>query len=79
LYSFAIIIWELIARKPLYDGMMSFQIAIEVGTQGKRPPIPSEQEVSTALHVHHSASSNPNIECGGGGGGGSVPNHAYWI
>jgi hypothetical protein len=55
--SFAIIIWELITRRAVFEGMMGFQIAIEVGTQGRRPPIPSEEEVcvgmsSTAALTH---------------------------
>jgi len=39
-YSFAIVLWELVARQPLYPGMPPFQIIFTVGTQGTRPKIP---------------------------------------
>eukprot|EP01094_Clydonella_sp_ATCC50884_P018705 TRINITY_DN3506_c0_g1_i3.p1 TRINITY_DN3506_c0_g1~~TRINITY_DN3506_c0_g1_i3.p1 ORF type:complete len:405 (+),score=58.43 TRINITY_DN3506_c0_g1_i3:460-1674(+) len=52
IYSFGIVLWELICvGEILFDGMMGFQIAIEVGTKGTRPPVPSSQKVRTVLLV----------------------------
>ena len=46
IYSFAIILWELVTREPdVYPGMLGYQIAIEVGTNGRRPPLPSSEQV----------------------------------
>lgn len=39
-YSFAMVLWELITRQPLYPGIPPFQIIFTVGTQGMRPTIP---------------------------------------
>jgi len=39
-YSFALVLWELITRQPLYPGMPPFQIIFTVGTQGTRPALP---------------------------------------
>jgi serine/threonine protein kinase len=39
-YSFAMVLWELITRQPLYPGMPPFQIIFTVGTQGLRPTLP---------------------------------------
>eukprot|EP01094_Clydonella_sp_ATCC50884_P020471 TRINITY_DN4259_c0_g1_i2.p1 TRINITY_DN4259_c0_g1~~TRINITY_DN4259_c0_g1_i2.p1 ORF type:complete len:237 (-),score=40.70 TRINITY_DN4259_c0_g1_i2:40-750(-) len=40
IFSFAIVLWELLTLGELYPGKMGFQLAIEVGTQGLRPDIP---------------------------------------
>jgi serine/threonine protein kinase len=39
-YSFGIIVWEIVARAPPFHGMQTMQIAYSVN-QGMRPPIPS--------------------------------------
>lgn len=39
-YSFGVIVWELVARTPPFHGMQTMQIAFSVN-QGMRPPIPS--------------------------------------
>jgi len=39
-YSFAMVLWELITRQSLYPGIPPFQIIFTVGTQGLRPTIP---------------------------------------
>jgi serine/threonine protein kinase len=63
-YSFAIVLWELVCvGKELYPGMLGFQIAIEVGTKGTRPVLPTREEVRTR-------------GSGGGGGGGGG---GHWI
>ena len=36
--------WELMTRRDVFPGMLGFQIAIEVGTKGLRPELPSEEE-----------------------------------
>jgi serine/threonine protein kinase len=39
-YSFGILLWEIIARKLPYFGMQPMQVGIAVMQQGLRPPIP---------------------------------------
>lgn len=39
-YSFAMVLWELITRQSLYPGIPPFQIIFTVGTQGLRPTLP---------------------------------------
>lgn len=41
-FSFGIIIWEVLFRQIPYQGMNSVQVSIAVITQGMRPPIPSD-------------------------------------
>ena len=36
--------WELMTRRDVFPGMLGFQIAIEVGMNGLRPELPSEEE-----------------------------------
>ena len=43
-HSFAIVMWELMTRRDVFPGMLGFQIAIEVGTKGLRPELPTEEE-----------------------------------
>ena len=40
--------WELMTRRDVFPGMLGFQIAIEVGTKGLRPELPSEEECPVA-------------------------------
>lgn len=40
-YSFGIVLWELITRDDPHHGMPPFQVVFAVGTQGIRPPIPT--------------------------------------
>lgn len=42
IFSFAIILWELLTLKTLYPGKLGFQLAIEVGTEGLRPELPTD-------------------------------------
>jgi len=41
IYSYAITVWEMVARAEPFVGMSPQQIMIEVGTNGLRPPIPA--------------------------------------
>jgi len=40
-YSFGIVLWELLTRDHLYPNMPPFQIIFNVGTQKARPPLPT--------------------------------------
>jgi serine/threonine protein kinase len=40
-YSFGIVLWELVTREDPHHGMPPFQVVFAVGTQGIRPTIPS--------------------------------------
>mmetsp|Transcript_27257 Transcript_27257/g.38413 ORF Transcript_27257/g.38413 Transcript_27257/m.38413 type:complete len:685 (+) Transcript_27257:201-2255(+) len=40
-YSFGIVLWELVTREEPHQGVPPFQVVFAVGTQGVRPPIPS--------------------------------------
>eukprot|EP00005_Dracoamoeba_jomungandri_P005353 CAMPEP_0174254562 /NCGR_PEP_ID=MMETSP0439-20130205/3882_1 /TAXON_ID=0 /ORGANISM="Stereomyxa ramosa, Strain Chinc5" /LENGTH=654 /DNA_ID=CAMNT_0015336225 /DNA_START=52 /DNA_END=2013 /DNA_ORIENTATION=+ len=44
IYSFAIVIWEVLTRKPPYEGMQPMQIAFGTVHKGLRPPIPNNQD-----------------------------------
>jgi hypothetical protein len=46
-YSFGIVLWELVTRDVLYPNMPPFQIIFAVGTQKSRPPMP--HHLPTAL------------------------------
>jgi len=39
-YSFAIVLWEMVTREDPYKGIAPFQVVLAVGTQGARPPLP---------------------------------------
>lgn len=39
-YSFGIIMWELVSRQPPFHGMNAAQVSIAVLNKGARPPIP---------------------------------------
>mmetsp|Transcript_20300 Transcript_20300/g.22563 ORF Transcript_20300/g.22563 Transcript_20300/m.22563 type:complete len:723 (+) Transcript_20300:44-2212(+) len=39
-YSFAIVLWEMVSRSDPFSGMPPFQVIFAVGTQGARPTIP---------------------------------------
>jgi len=41
-YSFGIVIWECMTRQDPYEGMPPFQVVLNVGTKGMRPPVPEE-------------------------------------
>ena len=41
MYSFGIVMWELITREEPYDGQGGVQIAYAAAEQGLRPPIPN--------------------------------------
>jgi len=51
IYSFGIVLWELLTRAHLYEGMLSYQVAIEVGTNGLRPPLPTPEQVRLVVVV----------------------------
>jgi tRNA A-37 threonylcarbamoyl transferase component Bud32 len=40
-YSFAVVLWELVTREEPFSGMPPFQVIFAVGTKGARPEIPS--------------------------------------
>ena len=40
-YSFGVILWELIVRQQPHEGMTSYEIITGVAANGLRPPIPS--------------------------------------
>jgi len=39
-YSFGLVLWELVVREEPYPGLAPFQVVFSVGTQGLRPKIP---------------------------------------
>ena len=39
-YSFAIVMWELLTRKTPYEGLDAYQIIFSVSSQQARPPVP---------------------------------------
>jgi len=47
-FSFGIILWEVLFRQVPYQGMNSVQVSIAVITQNLRPPIPSDTPVELA-------------------------------
>jgi len=50
-YSFGVIMWEVVARQPPFHGLQTMQIAYAVANQGLRPTIPSTCPPSLAALI----------------------------
>jgi len=58
-YSFGLVLWELLSREEPHHGMPAFQVVFAVGTQGIRPPIPVNTPDDFALLIEECWSENP--------------------
>lgn len=59
-YSFAIVLWELVTRDILYPNLPPFQIIFAVGTQRSRPPIPAHLNKAIANLIQECWDEDPN-------------------
>jgi serine/threonine protein kinase len=59
-YSFGIVLWELVTRDVLYPNMPPFQIIFAVGTQKSRPPMPHHIPVALACLIRECWDEDPN-------------------
>eukprot|EP00177_Eucheuma_denticulatum_P003292 GFKZ01005946.1.p1 GENE.GFKZ01005946.1~~GFKZ01005946.1.p1 ORF type:complete len:1197 (+),score=199.39 GFKZ01005946.1:23-3592(+) len=59
-FSFGILLWEMVARKLPYFGMQPMQVAIAVLQQGMRPPMPAKCPVPLAKLMRACWDSDPN-------------------
>lgn len=59
-YSFAIVLWELVTRDVLYPNLPPFQIIFAVGTQKSRPPIPPHLPTPLACLIRECWDEEPN-------------------
>lgn len=58
-FSFAVVLWELVTREEPYHGTPPFQIVFSVGTQGMRLTIPSSCPTELAILIEECWSENP--------------------
>lgn len=59
-YSFGIIVWELIAREDPYKGMPTFAVAHKVVHEGIRPEIPEAAPAGLAKLMQKCWATDPN-------------------
>jgi len=59
-YSFGIVLWELVTRDILYPNLPPFQIIFAVGTQKSRPLIPNHLHKSIVLLIQECWDEDPN-------------------
>lgn len=59
-YSFAMVLWELITRQALYPGIPPFQIIFTVGTQGTRPTLPASCHPGIAKIIQECWAEDPS-------------------
>eukprot|EP00455_Lapot_gusevi_P010603 TRINITY_DN14806_c0_g1_i2.p1 TRINITY_DN14806_c0_g1~~TRINITY_DN14806_c0_g1_i2.p1 ORF type:complete len:108 (+),score=23.34 TRINITY_DN14806_c0_g1_i2:114-437(+) len=59
IFSYGIIVWEILFRQVPYQGMNSVQVSIAVITQGLRPPIPPDTPPELAKLMQDCWHGNP--------------------
>jgi serine/threonine protein kinase len=59
-YSYGLLLWELLTRTTPFQGMITSQVIFQVGLQGKRPEIPSDAPEGLSSLIQLCWSSNPD-------------------
>jgi serine/threonine protein kinase len=59
-FSFGILLWELVSRKLPYFGMQPMQVGLAVVQQGMRPPVPPRCPVPLAKLMQACWDESPN-------------------
>lgn len=62
-YSFGVILWEVLCRKQPFKELNAFAISYQVGTQGRLLPMP-EGEGGAKSTRGHKRNSHGNCQCG---------------